>query len=127
MQDIRSSNLSAVTGICDPNKCRARHHRSLKLGSKLTYFNFKIGVAIISRSEVESAKLRALRAKNVLICQRVLLAHVLTCFTCSRAHVPMCLECLRASRVKMPCVHMYSRVKVACELTCSRANSVSFI
>ena len=28
-----------VTGICDPNKSRARHHRSLKLGSKLKYLN----------------------------------------------------------------------------------------
>ena len=37
MQEIFSSNPSAVTGICDPNKSRARHHRSLKLGSKLKY------------------------------------------------------------------------------------------
>ena len=27
MQEIRSSNSPVVTGICDPNKCRARHHR----------------------------------------------------------------------------------------------------
>ena len=37
MEEIRSSNPSVVTGICDPNKSRARHHRSLKLGSKLKY------------------------------------------------------------------------------------------
>ena len=28
-----------VTGICDPNKSWARYHHSLKLGSKLKYFN----------------------------------------------------------------------------------------
>ena len=39
MQEILSSNPPVVTGICDPNKSRARHHRSLKLGSKLKYLN----------------------------------------------------------------------------------------
>ena len=28
MQEIRSSNTPVVTGICDPSKSRARHHRS---------------------------------------------------------------------------------------------------
>ena len=28
MQEIRSSNPPVVTGICDPSKSRARHHRS---------------------------------------------------------------------------------------------------
>ena len=28
-----------VTGICDSKKSRARHYRSLKLGSKLKYLN----------------------------------------------------------------------------------------
>ena len=28
MQEIRISNTPVVTGICDPNKSRARHHRS---------------------------------------------------------------------------------------------------
>ena len=28
MQEIRSSNRPVVTGICDPNKSRARHHRN---------------------------------------------------------------------------------------------------
>ena len=37
MQEIRSSNPPVVTGICDSNKSWARHHRSLKLGSKLKY------------------------------------------------------------------------------------------
>ena len=39
MQEIRSSSLLVVTSICDPNKSRARHHRSLKLGSKVKYLN----------------------------------------------------------------------------------------
>ena len=39
MQEIRSSKPPVVTGICDLNKSRARHHRSLKLGSKLKYLN----------------------------------------------------------------------------------------
>ena len=30
MQEIRSSNPSVVTGVCDPNKSRARHHHNLK-------------------------------------------------------------------------------------------------
>ena len=44
----------------------------------------------------ESAKLRALRAKNVLACQRALRAYVLTCQHALRAYVLTCLECLRA-------------------------------
>ena len=31
MQEIRSSNPPVVTGICDPNKFRARHHLSFKV------------------------------------------------------------------------------------------------
>ena len=46
-------------------------------------------------SVYESAKLRALRAKNVLACQRALRAYVLTCQRASRAPVPTCLACLR--------------------------------
>ena len=37
MQEICSSKPPVITGICDPNKSQARHHRSLKIGSKLTY------------------------------------------------------------------------------------------
>ena len=29
MQEVRSSKPTVVTGICDPSKSRARHHRSL--------------------------------------------------------------------------------------------------
>ena len=39
MQDIRSSDPPVVTGICDLNKSRARHHHNLKLGLKLRYLN----------------------------------------------------------------------------------------
>ena len=37
MQEICSSNPPVVTRICGPNKSRARHHRSFKLGWKLKY------------------------------------------------------------------------------------------
>ena len=37
MQEICNSNPPVVTGIFDPNKSRARHHHSWKLGSKLKY------------------------------------------------------------------------------------------
>ena len=42
MQDVHSSNLLVVTGISDSSKSRARHHRSLKLGSRLKYLNQKL-------------------------------------------------------------------------------------
>ena len=35
MQEICSPNPLVVTGLCDSNKSRARHHRTLKFGSKL--------------------------------------------------------------------------------------------
>ena len=37
MQEIHSSNPPVVTGISDPNKSWAPHHRSLNFGSKLKY------------------------------------------------------------------------------------------
>ena len=43
MHKICSSNPPVVTGICDPNKSQAQHHRSLKLGLKLKYLNIKKG------------------------------------------------------------------------------------
>ena len=65
---------------------------------------------------VESAKLRALRARNMLACQRAL-----------RAHVPPCLACLLALvlgalRAYVPCFLMCSRAYVLCVLRCLRAN-----
>ena len=45
----------------------------------------------------ESAKLRDLRAKNVLTCQRALHAYVPTCLAFLRAHVPTCFACSRAN------------------------------
>ena len=93
------------------------------------------------RPPKESAKLRALRAKNVFTCQPAFYAYVLTCQRAFRAHVPArhvcqrafraqvptchaclrtnvpcvptCLECLCLSRVSIPCVLMYSHVNVA--------------
>ena len=47
MQEIHSSNPREVTGICDPNKFRAQHHRSLKLGSKLKYINYIIVLTVL--------------------------------------------------------------------------------
>ena len=44
MQEIRSANPPVVTGICDPNNSRARHHHSLKLGSKLKYLNLMTAI-----------------------------------------------------------------------------------
>ena len=59
-------------------------------------------------AKYESAKLRALRAKNVHTCQRALRTYVLTYQRALRAYVPTCLVCLRAN---VPCV-----------LTCQRAS-----
>ena len=39
MQEIHSSDFPVVTGIWDPNKSGARHHRIFKIGSKLKYLN----------------------------------------------------------------------------------------
>ena len=45
---------------------------------------------------LESAKLRALRAKNVLACRRALRAYMLTCQRALRAYVLTCQSALRA-------------------------------
>ena len=68
---------------------------------------------------LESAKLRTLRAKNVLTCQRVLRAHVPTCLACLCAHVPTCLACLLA--YVPPCLACL-RAHVPTCLACSSAN-----
>ena len=39
MEKIRSSNPTVVTGSCDHKNTQTRHHQSLKLGTKLKYFN----------------------------------------------------------------------------------------
>ena len=83
----------------------------------------------------ESAKLRALRAKNVLMFQRVLRAYIPTCLACLRAHVSTCLACWCANvlcvftcqRVFRAYVQSALRVlvltwNVPCVLTCSRAH-----
>ena len=72
----------------------------------------------------ESAKLHALHAKNVLVCQHALRAYmpcVLTCSHALRAYVPTCLAC---SRANVPCVLTCSRAKHALRayvLVCKRA------
>ena len=68
---------------------------------------------------VASAKLRALRARNMLACQRALRAHVPPCLACLRALVLRCFACLRAN---VPCFLMCSRAYVLCVLRCLRAN-----
>ena len=44
---------------------------------------------------LESAKLRALHAKNVIACQCALRAYLLMCQCALHAYVPTCLACLR--------------------------------
>ena len=64
MQEIYSSNPPVVTGICDSHKSQARHHRSLKLGSKLKYLdwpkyvdeNLKHEIEFIIKSNVSFAE-----------------------------------------------------------------------
>ena len=61
--------------------------------------NDTILVMILSKIVIrksKSAKLCALRAKNVLMCQCVLRAYVLTCQHVLRAHVLTCQRALRA-------------------------------
>ena len=65
-------------------------------------------IFVNSIEENESAKLRALRAKNVLTCQRSLRAHVQTCLVCLHANVPCVLTC--------------SCAKLSCVLTCQHAS-----
>ena len=64
---------------------------------------------------IESAKLCATRAKNVLTCQRVLRAYVLTCQRALRAYVLTCQRALRAY------VLTRQRVLRAYLLKCQRA------
>ena len=66
MQEISSSNPPVVTGICDPNKSRARHHHSLKLGSKLKYLK----IAVLKHSQdsqetISDGVVLLLRLKNI--------------------------------------------------------------
>ena len=72
----------------------------------------------------ESAKLRALRAKNVLVCQRGFRAFVLTCQRVLRVYLLTYLRALRA--YVLTCQRVFvltcSRDNVPSMLTCSRAN-----
>ena len=62
MQELRSSNPPVVTGICDPNKSRTRHHRSLKLGSKLKHLEVEVEVEV----EVEASRNKKMSLKSKL-------------------------------------------------------------
>ena len=64
----------------------------------------------------EYAKLRALRAKNVLMCQRALRAYMLTSQRVLRAHVHTCQHVLRAN------VFSCQRALRAYVFTCERAS-----
>ena len=97
---------------------------------QMIYFTFNVVLfksllncvpCVLKKRCVVLTCLACLRAP-VPTCFAWLHANVLTCFACTRAHMPICLECLRSSRVNMPCVLMYSRAIVACDLTCSHAN-----
>ena len=68
---------------------------------------------------IESAKLRALPAKNVLVCQRVLRAYVLTCQRALRAYLLTFLRALRA--YVLTCLRAL-RAYVLTYLACLRAN-----
>ena len=68
--------------------------------------------------KLESAKLGALHAKNMLACQCALHAYVLACQCALHAHVSMCFMC---SHVSVPCMHTCSCANVPCVLMYSRA------
>ena len=75
----------------------------------------------------ESTKLRALRAKNVLTCQRAVRTYVLTCQSALRAYVLTCQRALGAymltcQHANVSCVLKCSRANVPCVLTCLTAN-----
>ena len=92
-------------------------------------FENHINVFIINLLEhftKESAKLRALRAKNELACQRALPAYVLTCLRALCAYVLTCVRALRAS--VLTCLCALRAYLLTCQsvlrayvLTCKRA------
>ena len=71
---------------------------------------------------LESAKLRDLRAKKVLACQRALCAYVLTYLACLRANVHCVLTCQRVLRVNVPTCFARLRTHMPTCLACLRAH-----
>ena len=73
---------------------------------------------------VESAKSRALHAKNVSTCQRALHAYVFTCHRALHAYVLTCQHALRAYVVtwQCTCVLACSLSNMPCLLTCLNGN-----
>ena len=84
---------------------------------------FSIMLPLQSQTQ-ESAKLRALLAKNMLVCQRAFRAFVLTCQRALRVYLLTYLRALRA--YVLTCQRVFvltcSRGNVPSMLTCSRAN-----
>ena len=82
----------------ESSRCTIWHLVSFFVKSRVSFnFDFlksQFFQVLFGPPKLESAKLRALRAKNVLTCQRALRAYVPTCFACLRTHVSMCLVCL---------------------------------
>ena len=90
-----------------------------KVDFYMAFYNYKKPIYV--NLWQESAKLRALRAKNVLTCQRALRAHVPTCLTCQRALRAYVLTCLACLCAHVPTGLACLRANVPCGLTCSRA------
>ena len=86
-----------------------------------SFFTSKRPVGSIFQWNAESAKLHALCAKNMLMCQSALRAYVRTCQRALRAYVLTCQFAL-CSSANVPFVLTCSRANVSCVLTCSRAN-----
>ena len=86
---------------------------SLKIIEALIRQYFRLIAGSSSSYLSESAKLRALCAKNVVTCQ------LFCVLTCSRANVPCMLTC---SRANVPCVLTFQRALRAYVLTCQRAS-----
>ena len=62
---------------------------------------------------LEPAKCRALRAKSVLVYQRVLRPRVPTCFACLRANVPCVLMFSRTLRAHVPTMDVSTQETLA--------------
>ena len=75
MQEICSPNPPVLTGICDLNKSRARHHRSLKLGSKLKYFNHNMMNQTLPTDKSEEKKVLNFTSFENQHCIKLLQVH----------------------------------------------------
>ena len=85
----------------------------------MTSQSFVIFDVSFTRIILESPKLRAFSAKNVLTCQRVLRANVLTGQRVLRAYVLTCQHALRAPGKNLGKCTIYIGIKVIPRLLCS--------